>query len=56
MHIKCVPLEVHFARKDLVADITPYLRLRGDMTKMLSLNVLGNISMTGEFVRSLSNI
>jgi hypothetical protein len=56
MNIKCVPLKVHFAREDLVADITPYLGLRGDMTKVLSLEVLGNVSMAGEFVRSLSNI
>lgn len=56
MHVKCVPLKVHFAREDLVADITPYLGLRGDMTKVLSLDVLGHVSMAGEFVRSLSNI
>lgn len=56
MHIKRVPLEVHFAREKLVADITPYFGLRGDTAKMLSLDVLGNISMAREFVRSLSNI
>lgn len=47
---------MHFAQENLVADITPYLRLCGDMTKMLLLNVLGNVSMAGEFVRSLFNI
>lgn len=47
---------MHFARENLVADITPYLRLCGDMTEMLSLNVIGNVSMAGEFVRLLFNI
>lgn len=56
MHIKCVPLKVHFAREDLIADVTPYLGLHGDMTKVLSLNMLGNVSMAGEFVRPLLNI
>ena len=56
MEVNRVPLEVHFAREKLVADIKPYFGLRGDTAKMLSLDVLGNISMAGEFVRSLSNI
>ena len=56
MHVKCVPLEVHFAWEALVAEITPYFGLRGDMTKILSLDVLSNISIAREFVRSFSNI
>jgi hypothetical protein len=38
IHIKCVPLGVHLARKALIADITPYFRFS-------SLDVLGNVSM-----------
>jgi hypothetical protein len=45
IHIKCVPLGVHLARKALIADITPYFRFSRDMTKMISLDVLGNVSI-----------